>query len=92
MIYATKIRMKPGCQYHDDLTEIDSIFLEGDGYYRFCKKADVHDMVKWRPGSVKVNLYPYANVIDAVSAYGEKYVRSQPNATNSDNLLKLPRV
>jgi len=27
----------------------------------------------------------------AISANGEKYVRSEPNDTPSDNLLKLPR-
>ena len=92
MIYATKIKMKPGCYSHNDLTEIDQIFLEGDGYYRFVNKAEVHEKVKWYPGSVKVNIYPYPNVVDAVSAYGEKYVRSQSNTTSSDNLLRLPRV
>jgi len=91
MIYATKIRMKTGCYYHDDLTEIDEIYLQGDAYWGYYKKAVVHDLVKLHPGSVVVNLYPYPKVIDAVSVYGEKYVRSQANGTTRDNLLQLPR-
>ena len=91
MIYATKIKMKTGCYYHDDLTEIDEIYLQGDGFGGYYKKSIVHDFVKTYPGSVAVNIYPYPKVVDVVSIYGEKYVRSQANSTTRDNLLQLPR-
>ena len=35
--------------------------------------------------------FPYPDVVPAVSSNGEKYVRSEPNDTVNDNLLKLPR-
>nr|WP_296463230.1 DUF3892 domain-containing protein [uncultured Acetatifactor sp.] len=34
---------------------------------------------------------PYPNLYPALSSNGEKYVRSEPNDTPNDNLLKLPR-
>ena len=40
--------------------------------------------------SIYIEGYPY--VIPALSAYGEKYVRSEANGTSRDNLLNLPRV
>nr|WP_296488697.1 DUF3892 domain-containing protein [uncultured Acetatifactor sp.] len=33
----------------------------------------------------------YPNLCPALSSNGEKYVRSEPNDTPNDNLLKLPR-
>ena len=35
---------------------------------------------------------PYPDLIPVVSSKGEKYVRSEPNDTPRDNLLRLPRV
>ena len=91
MMYATKIKMQQGCYNSQSLLEIDSIYIEGctqPGYY---KKADVHDCVKKTPGSIKVKIYPYPDVIHATSSKGEKYVRSTPNSNAHDNLLDLPR-
>ncbi len=88
---ATKIKMKSGCRYSNNLTEIDEIYITGCTVPGFYKKADVHDCVKKNPGSIQVDIWPYPNVVDAVSVNGEKYVRSAPNAYGHDNLLSLPR-
>ena len=88
---ATKIRMKPGYP-NGGLMEIDMIYLEGPSISGFFKKADVHDFLKSKPGSIQVGIYPYPEVVPAVSQYGEKYVRSSPNGYGYDNLLSLPRV
>lgn len=88
---ATKIKMKPGCNYSNNLTEIDQIYLEGcqeNGYYY---KSAVHDFLKRNPNSIQVNIYPYPNLQPVVSQNGEKYVRSEANYTGNDNLLSLPR-
>ncbi len=91
MIYATKIKMKSGCASSQSLLEIDEIYLEGDGNSSYYKKDVVHDFVKSNSGAVKVNISPYPEVIPALSTNGEKYVRSSPNWSTSDNLLNLPR-
>ena len=88
---AIKIKMNYGQRNSNSLLEIDEIYITGcdrPGYY---KKAVVHDYVKNNPGSIKVDIWPYPDVIDAVSVYGEKYVRSAPNSYGHDNLLCLPR-
>ena len=89
---ATKIRMKAGCGYSQNLLEIDSIYLEGCTEPGLYKKEAVHDYVKSHPNSIKVNIYTYPVLVPATSVSGEKYVRSAPNNTQSDNLLKLPRI
>ncbi len=90
-MYATRIRMQQGCYNSQSLLEIDSIYIEGctnPGYY---KKADIYDHLKQHPNTIQVYIYPYPNVIPAVSSRGEKYVRSSPNDNSHDNLLDLPR-
>jgi len=88
---ATKIRMKPGCGSSNQLVEINEIYLTGcdeEGYY---KKASVYDYLKEHPNTIQVNIWPYPELIPEVSVKGEKYVRSTPDSTGKDNLLKLPR-
>lgn len=88
---ATKIKMKPGCAYSTKTTEIDQIYIEGctiPGYY---KKGAIYDYLKSHPNSIYVNISPYPYLVPALSPNYEKYVRSEPNNTPSDNLLKLPR-
>ncbi len=88
---AVKIKMKPSCGYSNNLLEIDQIYLEGcqeDGYYY---KSAIYDFLKNNPNSIQVNIYPYPNLQPMVSENGEKYVRSEPDYTGKDNLLKLPR-
>ena len=88
---ATKIKMKTGCRYSNDLTEIDEIYITGCTNPGYFKKADIHDFVKKKPGSIQVDIWPNPDVVAAVSVNGEKYVRSAPNAYGHDNLLCLPR-
>ena len=88
---ATKIKMRQGCKSSQELTEIDSIWIEGcqaPGYY---KKEALHDYRKQHTGSIEVNIFPYPDLIPATSYLGEKYVRSSPNNSRQDNLLDLPR-
>ena len=91
---ATKIKMKPGCGSSYSLVEIDEIFVSGTGWNNFYKKGDLHDYIKRNPGSIQVDLSPYPDLVPATSPYpySEKYVRSEPNDSTKDNLLKLPRV
>lgn len=72
------------------LLEIDEIYIEGCDNPGFFKKATIYDYLKNNPGTIKVKLYPYPNVVPAVSSNGEKYVRSSPNNYGRDNLLVLP--
>lgn len=91
LIKATKIKMQFGKEKSSTLTEIDSIYLTGvskDGYY---SKEKVHDFIRNNSESpVHVNISPFPKLIAAIKN-GQKYVRSEPNETTSDNLLKLPR-
>ena len=92
---ATKIKMKPGCGNSSKLVEIDEIYIEGCDNPGFFKKAVLHDYVKEHPGTIQVNIGPwYPDIVPATSPapYYEKYVRSAPNDSANDNLLKLPRV
>lgn len=89
---ATKIQMKPGCRTSNNLQEIDSIYIEGYPFYRFAKKSEVYDYLNQHPRTIQVAIAPYPYVMPALSAYGEKYVRSEANGTSRDNLLNLPRV
>ena len=94
--YAVKgvqyVRSEPGCRTSNNLQEIDSIYIEGYPFYRFAKKSEVYDYLNQNPRTIQVAIAPYPYVIPALSAYGEKYVRSEANGTSRDNLLNLPRV
>ena len=83
--------MKPGCYSSSNLLEIDSIYIEGCNNPGFFKKNVLYDFLKENPGTIRVNIWPYPNVISAISSRGEKYVRSTPNDYMHDNLLDLPR-
>lgn len=54
-------------------------------------KRPIYDHLKSHPNSIYVDISPYPDLIPALSSNYEKYVRSEPNDTPSDNLLKLPR-
>lgn len=88
---ATKIKMKPGHGFSYDLVEIDKIYLEGCQENGFYAKESVYDYLKGHPNSIQVNIYPYPNLQPMLSQNREKYVRSQPDYTGKDNLLRLPR-
>ena len=89
MLYATHIKMKSGRENSQNLTEIDQIFLRGFGWY---PKDILHDHLLVHPKTIAVNIFPYPCLIPAISSNKEKYVRSNPNDYEHDNLLDLPRV
>lgn len=89
---AIKIKMNPGSYSSQSLLEIDEIYIDGCSNPGFFKKANLYDYLKKNPGSIQVNIWPYPNLIPALSSQGEKYVRSTPNGNTHDNLLNLPRV
>ena len=79
---ATKIKMKSGCYNSTKTTEISKIYIEGCKNPGFFDKSVLHDYLQTTP---------YPDLIPATSISGEKYVRSEPNDTPNDNLLRLPR-
>lgn len=87
---ATKIKMKQHCEYSRNVCDIDSIYIESYTTGRYWKKAEVYDYLKINPKSIQVNISPYPALIPVLSPTGEKYVRSEANATVLDNLLMLP--
>ena len=91
MMYAKKIKMKSGCYNSQKLTEIDEVYIVGCNNPGYFKKGTLYDYLKKNPGTIKVDRYPYPEVIPALSANNEKYVRSTPNDYQHDNLLDLPR-
>lgn len=84
MIKATKIRMHAGREEFNSVLEMESIYLIGlsnqpEGFY---SKESIHDFVKdTQNRSIHV----------AATNGNQKYVRSAPNDTPEDNLLKLPQ-
>lgn len=88
---ATRIKMKNGCGNSNSTLEIAEIYIEGCNNPGFFDKGALHDHVTKNPGSIQVNISPYPDLVPAKSARGEKYVRSAPNDTPNDNLLRLPR-
>lgn len=88
---ATKIKMRPGCSGSRSLLEIDQIYIEGCNNPGYFKKEVLHDHLKEHPGTIQVNIFPYPDLIHATSSRGEKYVRSAPDNSTSDDLLDLPR-
>lgn len=92
MIYATKIKLKPGRIYPHSALEISTIYLVGVQNERFYAKEVVYDLVK-QGYIIQVIISPhYPKLIAAISSEGEKYVRSEPNDTVQDNLLRLPQI
>ena len=91
MMYAKKIKMEYGCKRSSNVQEIAEIYIDGCNNPGYFKKSILYDYLKKNPGSIKVYISPYPDVVPALSSYGEKYVRSESNDTTRDNLLKLPR-
>ncbi len=92
MLYATKLRMCPGCNDSTSCQDISDIYLEGDGANQYYSKAVLHDHLCNNPSSICVGISPYPELLPAVSVRMEKYVRSEANDTPYDNLLRLPKV
>lgn len=91
MMYATKIKMCTGSQHSNNCQEIDFIYLEGCKDEMFYRKAVLYDHLKKHPDSIRVKRGSEPFLIPALSSRNEKYVKSEPNDTVYDNLLKLPR-
>lgn len=91
-IIATKLKMDMGKDKSLLTTEIKEIYLEGlseDGFY---SKESIHAFLIKNPNTeIVVNISPYPKLIPATHN-NQKYVRSSPNDTPEDNLLKLPRI
>ena len=87
---ATAIKMKSN-YLTNSLIEIDSIYIEGAGEDRFYKKEELYDKIEYYGWNIQVDRYPYPQLKGAISGNYEKYVRSSPNGTITDNLLELPR-
>ncbi|MGG5342308.1 DUF3892 domain-containing protein [Enterococcus sp. AZ192] len=92
MIQATKIQMYDGMSNSNSVTEIKSIYLIGVKEEGFFSKESIYDFLKKNPNShIEVAISPYPKLIPATNGI-QKYVRSEPNDTPNDNLLKLPRI
>lgn len=91
MMYAKRIKMKQGCAYSSNTQEIAEIYIDGCSSPGFYPKETLHDHLKKNPNSIKVYISPFPYLVPVTSSKGEKYVRSEPNDTSQDNLLKLPR-
>ena len=91
MMYATRIKMKPGSFDANDLLKIDSIYIAGAEDEGFYSKEAVYQTVKQNPGCIKVYISPYPDLVAVEGANGEKFVRSAPDQLHRDNLLSLPR-
>ena len=88
---ATRIKMNQGCSFSNNIQEISKIYIENCRVPGWYDKAAIYDYLISNPNSIYVNISPYPYLLPARSIYGEKYVRSEPNDTIKDNLLKLPR-
>jgi len=91
MFYATKIRMGTRYSSVQSCQDISEIYLEGGDTNQFYTKASLYDHLRNHPDSIAVGIAPYPHLVPAVSSKNEKYVRSEPNDTPYDNLLKLPQ-
>lgn len=92
---AIKISLKPDVTKPSSCIDIDKIQIKyDDGLVLNLAKAYVHDMVK--AGHVIIVDNPAVahkpELIAVESVAGEKYVRSEPDDIESDNLLNLPRI
>ena len=89
-MYVYKLKMRPGCEKSCDVRDIEALYI-GYPVTAYWKKERLHDYVRHHPGTVQVAIAPYMDVIPAVSSQGEKYVRSGPDDSPHDSLLRLSR-
>ena len=92
MIYAKKLKMQQGCGDSNSTQHIAEIYLDGCNNPGFFTREAVHNHLQKSPNSISVNIPPYPYLQPATSSNGTKYVRSEANDSQHDNLLKLPRV
>ena len=77
--------MRQGCETRPEITEIDEIYLEGIGYHR---KEAIFDYLIFHPGSIRVGVEPYPEIMPATSLSCAKYLIS--SLDSQDRLLDLP--
>ena len=65
--------------------------MDEDRVIGFIKKEELHDILEKYPGTAKVGIAPYPDLVHATSIAGEKYVKSVPDGFLRDNLLSLPK-
>lgn len=88
LYYATRIKMNYGCGNSQHPEDIDQIYISG---YGWVKKEYLHNHLKQYPKSIVVNIYPCPPLIPAISSNREKYVRSNPDIWDHDDLMDLPK-
>ena len=69
---ATRIKMKIGCAQSNNTTQISEIYVEGCTNPGYFAKESLYDYLKKNPDSIQVNIYPYPNLIPALSSNQEK--------------------
>ena len=90
---AEKQIAEAGCRTRSDSVRVvEALVTASPEFFKGKKKSEVYDYLNQNPRTIQVAIAPYPYVIPALSAYGEKYVRSEANGTSRDNLLNLPRV
>ena len=88
MLYATKLRMNYGYRNSRYPEDINQIYIDGCGWY---KKETLHNHLQLHPKSIAVGIPPFPRLIPAISSRGEKYVRSEPDKWQHNDLMDLPR-
>ncbi|EMF0103001.1 DUF3892 domain-containing protein [Enterococcus hirae] len=91
MIKATKIKINDVKSNVNPLIEIKEIYLDGVKSPGLYTKESIYDFLIKNPDSkIVVNIPSFPKLLPAANG-DQKYVRSQPNDSEDDNLLKLPR-
>lgn len=85
---AIAIHMKEHCNGSTNLLEIDSIYIDGFGWRA---KEVLYDYIKYHGYVIRVGNILGPKLVPALSKSGEKYVRSEANASKTDNLFSLPK-
>ena len=93
MYYATKIKMRD--KDKDNLLEISEIYLEdrvNSANSNWYTRENIHNWLKDNNDTgAKVDISPFPNLVHATSINGDKYVKSEPDKYQKDNLLNVPR-
>ncbi|GEK90741.1 hypothetical protein AKA01nite_03630 [Alkalibacterium kapii] len=92
LLYATKIKMYPGCTDSLRCQDIESICLEGSNNKTYHLRETVHALLKYNPKTVAVKNEEKFFLEAATSPTGNPYVRTENHSKKSDPLLSLPRL
>ena len=86
----TKIKMHTSKESSNHCIDIKDLYIPDCREPGWYPKASVYDAIK-QGMTFYVDIKPYPECVAALSETGEKYVRSEADDKESDNLLKLPR-